>query len=212
MYKLSIILLLCLSVFKTSIAQEKTLFEKGQMELGIRSSLSLFSNGGNYPGMGYGGHFRLRFSERINTEWFSDYLTTNIADIGNRKDYHIGWAVQFYPFKTDKKLQEYFLAGHCIDYTTVSNNRRIAIPEIPQTQSRFTTAVHLGLGTQYYFTPKINISIQALYMNHIGKDFDTEIVYDDNGDKSLEIVKEDWSLEGHILFTLSLNYQIADLW
>lgn len=193
-------------------AQEIPVFEKGQMELGMRSSLSLFSNERNYPGLGYGGHFRLRFGEKINTEWFADYLTTNIADIGNRKDYHIGWAVMFYPFKTDKKLQEYFLAGHCFDYTVVSNNRISIIPEVPQSQSRFTSAVHLGIGTQYYFTPKFNMSFQALYMNHLGKDFHEEIVYDGNGDEYLNIVKKDWSLEGHLLLTVSLNYQIADLW
>jgi hypothetical protein len=192
-------------------AQQKTsFFEKGQMELGMRSSLSLFSN--DNPGLGYGGQFRLRFGERINTEWFADYLTTNIDDIGNRKDYHIGWAVMFYPFKTDKKLNQYFLAGHCFDYTIVSNNRIPTVPEISQSQSRFTSAVHLGLGTQYYFNEKFNVSLHALYMNHLGKDFHEEINYDQNGDQYLEITAKDWSLEGHILLTLSLNYKIADLW
>ena len=52
-------------------------------------------------------------------------------------------------------------------------------------------------------------------MIHLGNDIHTEI-YEHNGHKEIHIEQHDanesLSLEGHLLFTISLNYKIADLW
>ncbi|MGL4599812.1 MAG: hypothetical protein ACRCYO_19965, partial [Bacteroidia bacterium] len=39
------------------------------------------------------GQFRIRLTDRINTEWFADYISTNLNNLASRSDYHIGWSV-----------------------------------------------------------------------------------------------------------------------
>ena len=70
----------------------------GMLSLGLRSSLSLFNEETNeMSGKGVGGQFRLRFAEDLNSEWFFDYLTSDILNYAFRTDYHIGWSVMYYP-------------------------------------------------------------------------------------------------------------------
>lgn len=52
--------------------------EAGQFSLGMRSTLSLFGDHGK-TGIGTGGQFRIRVHKNINTDWFTDYITTDIA-------------------------------------------------------------------------------------------------------------------------------------
>ncbi len=98
--------------------------EVGEFQLGMRSTTSIFDNYG-FPGLGYGGMFRIRPGKRINTEWYSDYIKTDIAGLGNRETMHIGWSVMIYPFKTETvkgKLTPYIIGGNCFDYSKISSN------------------------------------------------------------------------------------------
>ena len=93
----------------------------GQFSLGMRNTLSVFTDAQSV-GMGSGGGFRIRLSKLINTEWFADYISTDIQGLGYRRDAHIGWSVLFYLSKnplTAGKVTAYILAGHCFDYTEV---------------------------------------------------------------------------------------------
>ena len=185
----------------------------GNFELGIRSTTSVFGSTGNL-GLGIGGQFRIRMSDRVNTEWFADFITENIDGLATRNDYHIGWSVMFYPINPiGKKITPYILAGHCFDYTkitTIENGFHNA-----EVASRFSSATQVGLGTHFYLSDKINISLSSQYMLHLGKDIHVE-VHNENGHEELHIDSEDhsksFSLEGHLLFTVSINYKIANLW
>ena len=46
----------------------------GTLSFGQRTTLSAFNHGNEASALGIGGQFRIRLSERINTEWFFDYL------------------------------------------------------------------------------------------------------------------------------------------
>ena len=58
--------------------------EVGQFSLGVRSTFSLFDHDG--AGLGTGGQFRIRLDDRVNTDWFADFITIN-TDNGVRSTY-----------------------------------------------------------------------------------------------------------------------------
>lgn len=188
--------------------------ESGKLQLGMRSTMSAFSDDG-YNGMGVGGQFRLKLGSRLNTDWFADYITTDIGGIAKRTDYHIGWSVLYYPLNNQikkGKLTPYILAGHCFDYTQVKKNGDIyTLTSMPE--KRWSSAVQSGLGVHYNLADNFDVSLTAQYMLHLGNDiratvFDNEIT----GQKDIIIEQKDLGLEGHLLINLGLNVYIADLW
>jgi hypothetical protein len=177
----------------------------GRFSLGTRNTASLFSDDSG-PGLGIGGQFRLQITERLNTEWFADYITSKNGSYTVRNDYHIGWSVLFYPGKTrdfSKLLQPYIIAGHCFDYSVVMEQGN------PQNQAdRTSMATQTGFGTHININSKLDCSISAQYMLHFGKEIHTEIETD-----AIHIEKLDHSSpHGHLLITMSFNYKFADLW
>lgn len=200
---LTLVVLLC-SVIAYSQGDNKS----GQFFLGVRSTSSLFTDAGT-PGSGIGGMFRIRMGKRVNTEWFADYLTTNLQNLGYRRDGHIGWSVLFYLSKEPmqaKKLSPFLIAGHCFDYT------KVYVLADKKNEDRWSSAVQMGIGTHYNLTEKFDVSLTAQYMSHLGADLHSHIE-EDRGVKKLEIEKHGSAgLEGHVLLTLSLNYRLGNLW
>lgn len=188
--------------------------ESGKLQLGMRSTISAFSDDGS-NGMGVGGQFRLKLGTRMNTDWYADYITTDIGGLAKRTDYHIGWSVLYYPFNNEikkGKLTPYILAGHCFDWTDVKKNGGMYATH-NEPQKRFSSAVQCGVGVHYNLSDNFDLSLTAQYMMHLGDDiqasvFDNEIT----GQKDVLIEKKDLGLEGHLLINLSLNVYIADLW
>lgn len=189
--------------------------ESGKLQLGLRSVTSAFSDDGA-NGMGVGGQFRLKFGSRLNSDWFLDYITTDIGGLAKRTDYHIGWSVLYYPLNNDikkGKLTPYILAGHCFDWTEVrKNNFSMSTTSLDEAR-RFSSAVQSGLGAHYNLADNFDISLTAQYMIHLGNDiqstvFDNEIT----GKKDVLIETGDLGLEGHLLINLSMNFYIAKLW
>src|SRR5690606_19760948 len=73
-------------------------------------------------GNGFGGNFRLQLANRLNTEWFGDFMRGNIQRRVGRTDYHIGWNVMYY--FTDKvapPVKPYIIVGHCFDRTELTD-------------------------------------------------------------------------------------------
>ncbi len=211
--------LLCLFLINPCLLSAQKLTptknDGGFLQLGMRSTISAFGSNG-YIGTGVGGQLRLKLANKLNTEWFTDYITTDIGGLGNRVDAHIGWSVMFYPFKdyNEAKFTPYILAGHCFDFTKISTNSNPEINLLKNNLSRWSSAVQLGAGTHFHISPKADVSLAAQYMTHLGNDIHTEKA-GINGESFLRI-KEDnqknLSLEGHLLFTVSLNIAITDLW
>jgi hypothetical protein len=213
MKRILMVIALCIAI--TSFAQSRLGNRPGgQFSLGVRTTSSLFSKESG-PGTGFGGQFRLRFLDLLNSEWFADYITSDIGGgIGNRTDYHIGWSVMFYPgfayYQGQKgKLQPYLLAGHCFDYTFVQGNDF----RENNSMSRWSSAVQGGLGLQYPFHERIDFSVSAQYMYHFGLEIQPDVRYNAAGTPFLVFDEENKSgLEGHLLISFSMNVRIADLW
>ena len=177
----------------------------GIFSLGVRTTISTFNHGefGN-TGTGVGGQFRLQFADRVNSDWFFDYITGNIEDFAHRTDYHIGWSVLYYPTKSsDVKLRPYFLAGHCFDYTRLTDNSNHN-----NFIERWSSAVQGGAGVHYNLSRRLDLSFVGQYMIHLGNH-----VHAHRHGNQVEFHEEKGaSLEGHLLFHVGINYKIGDLW
>ena len=179
--------------------------EGGLMSLGIRSTISAFNDSEtNNFGKGVGGQFRIQLSDRINTDWFFDYLTSDIGTVANRTDYHIGWSVLFYPYLKENQLfKPYVLAGHCFDYSYMVDN-----VDKNNFAERWSSAVQAGIGTHVNITKRIDLSLTSQYMIHLGGHIHPII-----NQNSVSFQNETGvSLEGHLLITVGFNYKLIDLW
>src|ERR1041384_6250821 len=65
-----------------------------RFSIGTRNTISMFSDDAA-TGTGIGGQIRYRVLDRLNTEWYSDYITSHTS-ITHREDYHIGWSLMYY--------------------------------------------------------------------------------------------------------------------
>ncbi len=183
--------------------------QAGAFSLGLRNTLSFFNHGNPKEiGTGIGAHFRILVVDRVNTEWFADFLPANVFNRAHRLDYHIGWSVMFYLIRThafQRKFTPYVLAGNCFDYTFIRMNGADA----PPGRKRFSSAVQAGIGCHYNITPRFDLSLTTQYMIHLGKELHAE--QQEDGSVVIEEHKHaGW--EGHLLISLSLNYKIAQLW
>lgn len=201
----SFLLLLTMNIFGQSSASEKTLKPSGIFSLGARSTIGFFnSHGAN--SVGAGGQFRIQLSNRINTEWYADYITSDLDNKVGRTDYHIGWSVFFYYLQKEDRLtplfQPFIEAGHCFDYTEVR------ILQTSQSLSRWSSAVQMGTGTHINLTPRFDVSVKMQYMLHLGGDIHA---HEHHGVYEIEEHKG-FEREGHLLTTMSINYKIGNLW
>jgi hypothetical protein len=182
----------------------------GRFMLGLRTTMSAFSDVGYY-GFGTGGQFRLQLGPKLNTEWYYDHIQTDIGGLGRRVDEHIGWSVMYYALgqKTAKgKFTPYVEAGNCFDYTSVRQNLTGGT-----LVSRGSAAVHLGIGTHFNLSEHADITFKAQYMLHVGSGVEEEIKTDDlTQAKTLVITKGSAAIDGHLLMTCSINFLVADLW
>ncbi len=203
-----ILCFLLIPLISTAQEKEKIDNESGYFYLGVRNTISAFSDDNAY-GFGYGGQFRIRVTNRINTDWYADYITTDIGGLARRVDGHIGWSVLAYPFNYQLikgKLTPYILAGHCFDYTKVSKNNSTFFKD------KWSSAVQVGLGAHYNFTDRMDVSLTAQYMMHLGYDVHSEI-FEIDGQKDVLITKNKVSgVDGHLLINISINVRLFDMW
>lgn len=178
--------------------------ESGIFSLGSRSTVSLFNENQSSIGMGVGGQFRLQLAPQLNTEWFFDYLTSNVSSTVHRTDFHIGWSVMYYPIKNKSSiLVPYLAAGHCFDQSFFLANQ-----DESNSLSRFSSAVQFGSGVHVNLSPRIDITVLGQYMVHLGREITPTVE-----NSMVSFYYENHSgLEGHLLLTLGINYKIKDLW
>lgn len=178
----------------------------GIFSLGVRSTTSIFEHSDfGIQGIGYGGQFRLQFSNRLNTEWFFDYMKGNVDQLVSRTDYHVGWSVMYYfTDKLNPPVKPYIVAGHCFDGTYLydNTNRDNQI-------SKKSSAIQAGAGVHFNLSPRMDITLTTQYMFHLGPDVHAHI--EENNEIHFEKHKGT-GLEGHLLINIGLNYKIADLW
>lgn len=178
----------------------------GIFSLGLRTTVSTF-NGGDFgnSGFGVGGQYRLQFANKVNTDWYFDYITSNIEDYARRTDYHIGWSVLcYFTSKPNPPVKPYILAGHCFDWTELTD-----LGDNSNSALRRSSAVQVGAGFHVNLSERMDLSFVSQYMIHLGSDIHAERT--EAGNVIFEKEKGA-GLEGHLLFHIGINYKIADLW
>lgn len=183
----------------SSMAQAVSRITKA-FSLGMRSTVSLFSDDGN--GIGTGGQFRIQTSQHLNTDWFADYILINQSQKVRSEYLHIGWSVLYYPFKAPTRaftFQPFFLAGHCFDY-----NQKTLLSNTSINKHRWGAAPQLGVGVHFWLSERADITFITQYMIHLTKEI--ELVEDLKGAR-FELASGK-SFEGHWLNTVSINYKL----
>jgi hypothetical protein len=191
------------SDLKSQTSIDATTGNAGMFSLGIRNTISVF-NSHEAPSFGAGGQFRIQLSDRVNTEWFADFIKSSTPDLG-RADYHIGWSVMYYVLNPErtKIIQPYIEAGHCFDYT------QLRITSTNLSRDRWSSAMQMGIGVHFHISPRFDITLKSQYMLHLGGHLHAHL--DENG--VYEISQHDgFQAEGHLLNTVSLNYKIGRIW
>lgn len=177
----------------------------GIFSVGLRTTASAF-NGAEMSnlGTGVGGQFRVQVADRVNTEWFLDYITGEVGDFASRIDYHIGWSVMYYlTKKLDPFIKPYMVVGHCFDKTVLIDNSN-HLNRITKNSS----AIQAGAGLHVRVSQRFDVSLNTQYMMHLGEDVHAHY---EHGQVHFE-KERGTGLEGHFLMHLGLNYKIADLW
>lgn len=199
---------LCTGVYcHYSYAQELPIKtnQGGLFSIGLRSTTSIFEHKDfGINGFGYGGQLRLQFANRLNTEWFADYMRGNIDNLASRTDYHVGWSVMYY--FTDKvapPVKPYIIAGHCFDKTELVDNS-----DRSNRISKNSSAIQAGGGVHFNITDRMDITFVAQYMFHLGPDVHAHI----ENEQVMLHREKGTGIEGHLLLNLGINYKIADLW
>ena len=193
-------------------AQNNTIDQRkaGTFSLGTRNTISMF-NDDEGVGKGIGGQFRIQISDRLNTEWYFDYITARNPPYTYRNDYHIGWSVMYYfthQYSFDRFLQPYFIVGHCFDYSKVMQQNNKA-----NYADRLSMATQAGIGTHLNINDKLDCSLSGQYMLHFGKEIvPIAIGTDIKGEQVLIEQKSFTHPHGHLLFTVSFNYKLFHLW
>jgi len=196
------------NVEKAKPEKEALRYQGGNFSLGLRNTISSFSHGNpKGVGIGVGGHARLQLLDRLNTEWYADFISNDIQGKAHRTDIHVGWSVMFYvlnPKKFTRKFTPFVVAGHCFDQSIMKINGRNGAKA-----SRFSSAVQAGIGCSYNITPRFDISLTTQYMFHLGEELDAH----ENSEGVMTIhTHKHAGWEGHLLISLSANYKIVKLW
>lgn len=204
MLKLFLGLSLLLSSMEILHAQSERSSESGRFSLGVRTSMGLvYENDWGKMSFGNGGQMRLKLGNRVNTEWFADFLQGDLEDIAKRTDIHIGWSVMYYPIKAQEKIQPFILAGHCFEFLKIEENG-----DASNHIHRKSASVQAGLGAHWHVSKNLDFSATTQYMMHFG----TNIMLDQTTEPISFSKESGLSLQDHVLVNFSLNYCIADLW
>lgn len=178
--------------------------QAGRFGFGVRNSVNYFT-GNSSLGLGAGGQFKIAFSPKVNSEFFLDYISSNVHDYAWRKDYHIGWAVQFaLGGEFGQGIRPYVMGGQCFDLT------RAGIPFREEVGPVFSAAVQLGGGASYFISPNFEMNLQLQYMAHLTKE--VEIIAPEEGVLPSVEIEKGAHFDGHLLTTLSFNFYFLSLW
>ncbi len=184
----------------------------GYLSMGARTCNSIFTtNGKRFVGTGMGGQFALRIAKDFNSHWFADWITSNINNLAERNDFHSGFSMMPEVISIPlgvKRVSLFPLAGFCIDYTkfTVTTGKKAS--SSPNYAERYSFAAQAGCGATIPVSDRLDFSLEAHYMLHVGTDVDIEL-----NDNEVRLIKQRGNnLEGHFVLALSMDFKLFKLW
>ena len=197
-------------------AQEKSpLNPVGYLSMGARNCFSsFFANKKAFIGTGAGGEFGLRIAKDFNSHWFADWIVSNVGNVAQRIDFHSGFSMMPEVVSApvgNKHLNMFPLAGICIDYTKFQITAGKNATSGPNWLERYSFAVQAGCGVTLPVSNRLDVSLEAHYMLHIGTCLGINL----NGNE-VQLLKmqpgQPWCLEGHYVLALSMDFKLFKLW
>jgi len=216
------LVLLCLSLPMVSAAQKDC---SGEVCIGLRGNLNPFPHY-NTSWIGFGAQLQVKVARRFNSEWSVDYYPSVNKSVSERKDLRISATALYYPIHeiySGKFYTPYFSIGINSAFTQVSGKVGIANPNQhisdqrisyqPSTANRWSFGIVAGIGMLLHVTPKINVGIVTQYLGQVGTAFKSSTT-NNTADNSFSTTLPDNNLnyEGQLVFTMSVNYSLGELW
>jgi hypothetical protein len=184
----------------------------GFLSIGARGCFSMFTtNKQTFVGTGAGGQFAIRIAPRFNSHYFADWIVSNLRNLAQRVDFHSGFSMmpEVYAPRVGKTHIILFpLAGICIDYTRLSITTGENVSGGPTSLDRYSFAVQAGCGVTIPVSRKLDFSLEAHYMVHIGNDVNVDI----NGNQVTLSKETGLNIDGHFLMAISMDFKLFHLW
>ena len=200
------------------LAQEKsnsTLDPVDYLSIGARNCFSSFFSGKRaFVGTGAGGQFGYRIAKNFNSHYFADWIVSNVANLAQRFDFHSGFSMmpEVISAPAGKNHISLFpLAGICIDYTKLSVTTGKTKAQSPRFVERYSFACQIGFGATLPVSNRLDISLEAHYMLHIGTCVGINLL--DNNEVQLLQMQPGGNvcLEGHYVLALSMDFKLFKL-
>lgn len=178
--------------------------QDGTFSIGIRSGLSFESSAdGLNMSQGLGMQFRIMPTKRINTEWFAESYHGPYGDLGVRTDTHIGALALLYPQRRMQRVAPFLAVGPNADFIKIRDRLNKN-----NFESRWCIGAQAGIGFHINMTYRFDMTVSTQYMLHFGQTVALQL-----DDGNIIYLPHDGSgLDGHLLFNISFNYKMADLW
>jgi hypothetical protein len=178
--------------------------ESGLFSIGIRSGLSFESSADGFnSSLGMGMQFRIMPTKHINTEWFAESYHGAFGDDAVRTDTHIGGLVLLYPQRKLQRVAPFLAVGPNADFIKIRDRL-----DKNNFQSRWSIGAQAGIGFHINMTYRTDMTISTQYMLHFGQTMALQL---DDG-TTVFLPHSGSGLDGHLLFNVSINFKMADLW
>jgi len=185
------------------------------LSIGARNCFSSFFSGKRaFVGTGAGGQFGYRIAKNFNSHYFADWIVSNVANLAQRFDFHSGFSMmpEIISARAGKNHISLFpLAGICIDYTKLSVTTGKTEAQSPRFVERYSFACQIGFGATIPVSSRLDISLEAHYMLHIGTCVGINLL--DNNVVQLIQMQPGGNvcLEGHYVLALSMDFKLFKL-
>jgi len=185
----------------------------GKLQFGFRGTVNPhLPSGASW--LSYGAQLSLKVARRFNSEWFADYYPS--AGKGNveRNDIRIGAAALYYPLHeiyTGKVCTPYFSIG--TSYTSSKITTRNLDSQLTNV-SRWGIGLIAGMGMLLHISPKFDLGFVSQYLGQVGSQFKTGETTALNNSERIIVQQPDTRInyEGQMIFCMSVNYTLGDLW
>lgn len=152
---------------------------------------------------GVGVQGRLMLLQRLNTEWYAEWMRGGFSDAAFRTDVHLGLNALLYFQRRLQRVAPYLVAGIAADALTLHNR-----VQYRHRTTSWTTALQGGMGFHINLTWRSDLSLSTAYQQHLRHN---ALLKTDEG-LLAQVPQTGRTGDGHLLVVLSMNFKITDLW
>jgi len=174
-------------------------------------------------GLGSGVQTQVQVFKHFGIQLSTDYITSNLNNIGVRKEMYLGYSALYYPWGRYSKryyssmpswhltAYPFVQLGHGFTFTQISGSNVFTAAQ-NQSEKQWNQALFFGLGTHLNITSNFDLSIGLRYLMPRSDEI-YGIVQTTNSISELTIDRYTLrDFEGRFLATFSVNYAVAKLW